>query len=195
MLDGEEAAFESFFNGRLSGAVPLCARAPRRRRGRGRRGRAGRHLQGDREAAHISAAKPPCSPGCARSAAARFTPTASATRSTRTSSSPRTSRRFAPRSNRCALRRSRTRTRCSIAPGSRAFVQRVLDQLPSHYADALEWKYIDEAVGAGHREPAGSRPQGRRIAADASPGRVSRGVPHACPAAQPPLPGPAHGEG
>jgi RNA polymerase sigma-70 factor (ECF subfamily) len=24
------------------------------------------------------------------------------------------------------------------------FVQRVLDQLPSHYADALEWKYIDE---------------------------------------------------
>jgi RNA polymerase sigma factor (sigma-70 family) len=25
-----------------------------------------------------------------------------------------------------------------------AFVQRVLDQLPSHYADALEWKYIDE---------------------------------------------------
>ena len=26
-----------------------------------------------------------------------------------------------------------------------AFVQRVLDHLPSHYADALEWKYIDEA--------------------------------------------------
>jgi RNA polymerase sigma-70 factor (ECF subfamily) len=26
-----------------------------------------------------------------------------------------------------------------------AFVQRVLDELPSHYADALEWKYIDEA--------------------------------------------------
>ena len=25
-----------------------------------------------------------------------------------------------------------------------AFVQRVLDHLPSHYADALEWKYIDE---------------------------------------------------
>ena len=25
------------------------------------------------------------------------------------------------------------------------FVQRVLDHLPSHYADALEWKYIDEA--------------------------------------------------
>ena len=25
-----------------------------------------------------------------------------------------------------------------------AFVQRVLDELPSHYADALEWKYIDE---------------------------------------------------
>ena len=24
------------------------------------------------------------------------------------------------------------------------FVQRVLDHLPSHYADALEWKYIDE---------------------------------------------------
>jgi RNA polymerase sigma-70 factor, ECF subfamily len=24
------------------------------------------------------------------------------------------------------------------------FVQRVLDQLPAHYADALEWKYIDE---------------------------------------------------
>ena len=24
------------------------------------------------------------------------------------------------------------------------FVQRVLDELPSHYADALEWKYIDE---------------------------------------------------
>ena len=23
-------------------------------------------------------------------------------------------------------------------------VQRVLDHLPSHYADALEWKYIDE---------------------------------------------------
>ena len=28
--------------------------------------------------------------------------------------------------------------------GLAAFVQRVLDQLPSHYADALEWKYIDE---------------------------------------------------
>lgn len=26
-----------------------------------------------------------------------------------------------------------------------AFVQRVLDHLPTHYADALEWKYIDEA--------------------------------------------------
>lgn len=26
-----------------------------------------------------------------------------------------------------------------------AFVQRVLDHLPAHYADALEWKYIDEA--------------------------------------------------
>ena len=26
-----------------------------------------------------------------------------------------------------------------------AFVQRVLDHLPSHHADALEWKYIDEA--------------------------------------------------
>lgn len=25
-----------------------------------------------------------------------------------------------------------------------AFVQQVLDHLPSHYADALEWKYIDE---------------------------------------------------
>jgi DNA-directed RNA polymerase specialized sigma24 family protein len=25
-----------------------------------------------------------------------------------------------------------------------AFVQRVLDHLPSHYADVLEWKYIDE---------------------------------------------------
>ena len=25
-----------------------------------------------------------------------------------------------------------------------AFVQRVLDHLPSHYADALDWKYIDE---------------------------------------------------
>jgi RNA polymerase sigma-70 factor, ECF subfamily len=25
-----------------------------------------------------------------------------------------------------------------------AFVQRVLDHLPAHYADALEWKYIDE---------------------------------------------------
>jgi RNA polymerase sigma-70 factor, ECF subfamily len=25
-----------------------------------------------------------------------------------------------------------------------AFVQRVLDHVPSHYADALEWKYIDE---------------------------------------------------
>ena len=23
-------------------------------------------------------------------------------------------------------------------------MQRVLDELPSHYADALEWKYIDE---------------------------------------------------
>lgn len=25
-----------------------------------------------------------------------------------------------------------------------AFVQRVLDHLPSNYADALEWKYIDD---------------------------------------------------
>ena len=32
----------------------------------------------------------------------------------------------------------------SIASRLAAFVQRVLDQLPSHYADALEWKYIDE---------------------------------------------------
>lgn len=27
-----------------------------------------------------------------------------------------------------------------------AFVQRVLNQLPVHYADALEWKYIDEVT-------------------------------------------------
>jgi RNA polymerase sigma-70 factor, ECF subfamily len=43
------------------------------------------------------------------------------------------------------------RAACAVDPDASldrarvaAFVQRVLDHLPSHYADALEWKYIDD---------------------------------------------------
>ena len=57
-----------------------------------------------------------------------------------------------------------------------SLVQRVLDHLPPHYADALEWKYIDEVtvqeigkrLGLGHKS--------RGVAADARAARVRRGV-------------------
>ena len=144
MLDGDEAAFESFFDA----VYPALYRFALARLG-GDADAAGdvaqaAHVQGDREAAHLSWRS-----GAAHMAVHLLPPRDlrllhAATRRTRTSSSPRTSPRSGPHSNRCAPRRSRIPTRRSIASRLAAFVQRVLDQLPSHYADALEWKYIDE---------------------------------------------------
>jgi RNA polymerase sigma-70 factor (ECF subfamily) len=76
-----------------------------------------------------------------------------------------------------------------------SFVQRVLDQLPSHYADALEWKYIDEAsvleiasrLGLGAKAAESVLTRARSAFREAFRTLAS--------AAHPPLPGPRHGEG
>ena len=76
-----------------------------------------------------------------------------------------------------------------------SFVQRVLDQLPSHYADALEWKYIDEAsvleiasrLGLGAKAAESVLTRARSAFRE-----VFRTLASAAP---PPLPGPRHGEG
>ena len=75
-----------------------------------------------------------------------------------------------------------------------AFVQRVLDQLPSHYADALEWKYIDEVsvqdiasrLGLGLKAAESLLTRARAAFRDAFRTLTPAG---------PPLPGTEHGEG
>ena len=57
-----------------------------------------------------------------------------------------------------------------------SLVRRVLDSLPPHYADALEWKYIDEVTVQGDSRAAWSRRKSRRIAADARAEGVPRRV-------------------
>ena len=72
-----------------------------------------------------------------------------------------------------------------------AFVQRVLDHLPSHYADALEWKYIDElpVQEIAHRLGLGANAAESMLTrARAAFREASRTL---AAAAQPPFPGPA----
>jgi RNA polymerase sigma-70 factor, ECF subfamily len=76
-----------------------------------------------------------------------------------------------------------------------AFVQRVLDQLPSHYADALEWKYVDEASVLEIASRLGLGPKAAESMLTRARGAFREAFRTLAAAAQPPFPGPRHGEG
>jgi RNA polymerase sigma-70 factor, ECF subfamily len=76
-----------------------------------------------------------------------------------------------------------------------SFVQRVLDQLPSHYADALEWKYIDEASVLEIASRLGLGGKAAESVLTRARGAFREAFRTLASAAHPPLPGPRHGEG
>ena len=71
-----------------------------------------------------------------------------------------------------------------------AFVQRVLDQLPAHYADALEWKYIDEVTVQEIAVRLGLGPKAAESLLTRARGAFRDAFRTLASAAQPPFPGP-----
>ena len=65
--------------------------------------------------------------------------------------------------------------RAALRSETRRLVHVALDELPPHYGQVLEWKYLENLPVKEIADPPGARPEGRRIAADAGPRSLPQG--------------------